>query len=200
MKRRDPRQRRPRPPRHPQDLTVAGAGAGERPVTLRVPVGVSVGELIAAAGGATPRPQRRRPPRRRHDGPPRPGLDEPVTKDEPRRQSSSGHSTPLVGDTRRPWRTSRGSAVPPATSAASARSCARDFLIGHPIEPTRRCGRLGFTGVKDRNDRRHVYCCDGNLCTLFSCPRGPRLESVCVGREAAAREKGLFFRGGGRRT
>ena len=44
-------------------LTIGGAVAD--PVTLRVPVGISLGECVSAAGGATV------PDRRSHDGPPR---------------------------------------------------------------------------------------------------------------------------------
>ena len=172
-------------------LTVAGAV--REPVTLRVPVGVSVGELIAAAGGATEpnvavllggvmmaRLAR--------------GLDEPVTK------TTGGvivlpATHPLV----------RRHAAPMAHVERIGRAacdqcrfctelCPR-YLIGHPIEPHQAMRALGFTGVKDRMIAGTLYCCECNLCTLFSCPEDLDPKSVCVTAKPAAREKGLFFAG-----
>lgn len=172
-------------------LTVAGAV--KEPVTLRVPLGVSVGELIAAAGGATEpnvavllggvmmaRLAR--------------GLDEPVTK------TTGGvvvlpATHPLV----------RRHGAPLAHVERIGRAacdqcrfctelCPR-YLIGHPIEPHRAMQALGFTGVKDRMIAGTLYCCECNLCTLFSCPEDLDPKSVCAAAKPVAREKGLLFAG-----
>jgi len=172
-------------------LTVAGAV--REPVTLRVPLGISVGELIAAAGGTTEpnvavllggvmmaRLVR--------------GLDEPITK------TTGGivvlpATHPLV----------LRHAAPAAQIERIGRSacdqcrfctelCPR-YLIGHPIEPHQAMRALGFTGVKDRMIAGTLYCCECNLCTLFSCPEDLDPKSVCVTAKPVAREKGLFFAG-----
>jgi Na+-translocating ferredoxin:NAD+ oxidoreductase RnfC subunit len=172
-------------------LTVAGAV--REPVTLRVPLGVSVGELITAAGGATEpnvavlvggvmmaRLAR--------------GLDEPVTK------TTGGvvvlpAAHPLV----------RRHAAPLAQIERVGRSacdqcrfctelCPR-YLIGHPIEPHRAMQALGFAGAGDRLIAGTLYCCECNLCTLFSCPEDLDPKTVCVTAKPLAREKGLAFAG-----
>ncbi len=54
---------------------------------------------------------------------------------------------------------------------------------------------LGFTGVKDRMIAGTLYCCECNLCTIFSCPEDLDPKNVCVTAKPVAREKGLFFAG-----
>ncbi len=172
-------------------LTVAGAV--RQPVTLRVPVGVSIGELIAAAGGATEpniavllggvmmaRLAR--------------GLDEPVTK------TTGGvvvlpATHPLV---------LRHGATPAQVARIGRAACDQcrfctemcpRYLLGHPIEPHRAMQALCFTGPKDRLIAGTLYCCECNLCTMFACPEDLDPKNVCVAAKPAAREKGLFFAG-----
>ena len=172
-------------------LTVAGAV--REPVTLRVPVGVSIGEVIAAAGGATEpniavllggvmmaRLAR--------------GLDEPVTK------TTGGvvvlpATHPLV---------LRHGATPAQVARIGRAACDQcrfctemcpRYLLGHPIEPHRAMQALGFTGPKDRLIAGTLYCCECNLCTLFACPEDLDPKNVCVSAKPVAREKGLFFAG-----
>ena len=172
-------------------LTVAGAVA--EPVTLRVPVGVSLAELIAAAGGATEpnvavlvggvmmgRLER--------------NHDEPVDK------TTGGvivlpATHPVVRRHAAPdWRRSSASAAPPATSAASARSCARATCWAIRSSRTGRCGAWSSPGARP-DDRGTLFCCECNLCTMFSCPEDLDPKNVCVTAKPAAREKGLFFAG-----
>jgi len=40
-----------------------------------------------------------------------------------------------------------------------------------------------------------LYCCECNLCTLYSCPEDLDPKNVCVSAKPIAREKGLFFAG-----
>jgi len=172
-------------------LTVAGAV--REPVTLRAPVGISIGEVIAAAGGTTEpnvavllggvmmaRLAR--------------GLDEPVTK------MTGGvvvlpATHPLV----------RRHAATPVQVARIGRAacdqcrfctemCPR-YLLGHPIEPHRAMQALAFTGPKDRLIAGTLYCCECNLCTMFACPEDLDPKNVCVSAKPVAREKGLFFAG-----
>jgi len=69
------------------------------------------------------------------------------------------------------------------------------YLLGHPIEPHRAMQALGFTGPKDRMIAGTLYCCECNLCSLYSCPEDLDPKSVCVQAKAAARERQLVFEG-----
>ena len=54
------------------------------------------------------------------------------------------------------------------------------YLIGHPIEPHQAMRALGFTGTKDPMIAGTLYCCECNLCTLFSCPEDLDPKNVCA--------------------
>ncbi len=172
-------------------LTIGGAVA--RPMTLRVPVGITIGEVIAAAGGATCA-----------DagvllggvmmGRLAPSLDEPVTK------------------------TLGGMIVLPATHPAILRysatwkqihhigksacdqcrfctdMCPR-YLLGHPIEPHAAMRALLFGTSDEKLVAATLYCCECNLCTMFACPEDLDPKNVCVAGKPAARELGLTFKG-----
>jgi Na+-translocating ferredoxin:NAD+ oxidoreductase RnfC subunit len=181
---------RDRPVTH-KYLTVGGAVS--EPVTLRAPVGTSVGEAIAAAGGAAV-----------------PdyaillggvmmatlakGMTDPITK------TTSGiivlpRTHPLVARHGAGW---------PAIERIGRSACDQcrfctdlcpRYLLGHPIEPHRAMQALGFAGPKDRMIAGTLYCCECNLCSLYSCPEDLDPKSVCVQAKAAAREKQLVFKG-----
>ncbi len=171
-------------------LTVAGAVAN--PVTLRVPVGISIGEVIEAAGGATvddmgvllggvmmARPAA--------------NLDAPVTK------TTGGiivlpvehslirrHNAPMI-QVNRIGR----------SACDQCRFCTEfcpRFLLGHPIQPHRAMQSLGFaTGAEAMVAT--LYCCECNLCTLYACPEDLDPKNVCVQAKPLARELGLTFKG-----
>jgi len=172
-------------------LTVAGAVAD--PVTLRVPIGTPVREVIEAAGGASV-------PEfavllggvmmARLAG----DLEEPVTKTTggvvvlP-----SGH--PLLR---------RHGATWPAVARVGRSACDQcrfctelcpRYLLGHPIEPHRAMQSLGFTRPGDPLVAGTLYCCECNLCSLYACPEDLDPKRVCVEAKAAARERGLVFAG-----
>jgi Na+-translocating ferredoxin:NAD+ oxidoreductase RnfC subunit len=171
-------------------LTVAGAVAN--PVTLRVPVGITIGEVIEAAGGATAD----------HIGVllggvmmarPAANLDVPVTK------TTGGiivlpaeHA--LIRRHNAPW-------IQVARIGRSAcdqcRFCTEfcpRFLLGHPIEPHRAMQSLGFSSGSDASVAT-LYCCECNLCTMFACPEDLDPKTVCVQNKPLARERGLTFKG-----
>jgi len=172
-------------------LTVAGAVAN--PVTLRVPVGTAIGEVIAAAGGATV-----------SDAAvllggvmmarPAVNLEEPVTK-------TTGGVVVLPSS----HRLARRYAGTPAAAARIGRSacdqcrfctemCPR-YLIGHPIEPHRAMLSLGFTRAKDPLIAGTIYCCECNLCTLYACPEDLDPRQACVDAKPLARERQLIWKG-----
>jgi Na+-translocating ferredoxin:NAD+ oxidoreductase RnfC subunit len=171
-------------------LTVAGAVA--TPVTLRVPVGISIGEVIEAAGGPTvgnfgvllggvmmARPAA--------------SLDEPVTK------TTGGivvlpaehtlirrHSAPMI-QVNRIGR----------SACDQCRFCTEfcpRYLLGHPIEPHRAMQSLGFALGADAMVST-LYCCECNLCTMYACPEDLDPKNVCVQAKPLARERDLTFKG-----
>jgi Na+-translocating ferredoxin:NAD+ oxidoreductase RnfC subunit len=172
-------------------LTVAGAVAN--PVTVRVPIGMTIGEVLQAAGGPTVPDFAIL-----HGGVmmarPAANLDLPVTK------TTGGivvlpASHALIRRHNAPW-----SQVQRIGRAAcdQCRFCTElcpRFLLGHPIEPHRAMQSLGFASAADSMIAGTLYCCECNLCTLFSCPEDLDPKNVCVQAKPAARERGLTFKG-----
>ena len=172
-------------------LTVAGAVRS--PVTLRVPVGMSIGEVIEAAGGATA---------------PEYGV---LIGGVMMAKAAASLAVPVT-------KTTGGLVVLPATHPLLLRHlgkwehierigrsacdqcrfctelCPR-YLLGHPIQPHRAMQALGFTGPKDALIAGTLSCCECNLCTLFACPEDLDPKNVCVQAKPMAREKGLTFVG-----
>ncbi|MFN8094229.1 MAG: SLBB domain-containing protein [Vicinamibacteria bacterium] len=172
-------------------LTVAGAV--KAPVTLRVPIGTPIREAIDAAGGTT-EPNVAVLLGGAMMAKPAPSLDEPVTKTTggivvlP-----AGH--PLVR---------RHSATPLQVQRIGRAACDQcrfctelcpRYLLGHPIEPHRAMQALGFTGEKGPLIAGTLYCCECNLCTLYSCPEDLDPKNVCAQAKPEARERKLFFSG-----
>jgi len=171
-------------------LTVAGAV--ENPCTLRVPVGISIGEVIEAAGGATA-----------GDigvllggvmmAKPANSLDVPVTKTTggivvlPASHSLiRRHNAPMI-QVNRIGR----------SACDQCRFCTEfcpRFLLGHPIEPHRAMQSLGFATGADPMVAT-LYCCECNLCTMYACPEDLDPKNVCVQAKPLARERGLTFKG-----
>ena len=171
-------------------LTVAGAVAN--PVTLRVPVGITIGEVVEAAGGASV-----------DDigvliggvmmAKPAASLDVPVTK------TTGGiivlpashnlirrHNAPMI-QVNRIGR----------SACDQCRFCTEfcpRFLLGHPIEPHRAMQSLGFATGADPMVAT-LYCCECNLCTMYACPEDLDPKNVCVQAKPLARERGLVFKG-----
>jgi Na+-translocating ferredoxin:NAD+ oxidoreductase RnfC subunit len=172
-------------------LTVAGAV--RTPVTLRVPVGTRIGDLVEAAGGAT------EPDvavllggammgRLAHD------LDEPVTK------TLGGLIVlPVSHSLIRWYRQGRKQVERIGRSACDQCRFCTDlcprYLLGHPIEPHAAMRALGFTDPASRMIASTLYCCECNLCSLYSCPENLDPKSVCTFSKPIARERGLQWRG-----
>jgi Na+-translocating ferredoxin:NAD+ oxidoreductase RnfC subunit len=172
-------------------LTVAGAVRD--PVTLRVPVGTPLADVVAAAGGAT-EPNVAVLLGGVMMAKPALSLDEPVTK------TTGGvvvlpATHPLVR---------RHSATPLSVERIGRAACDQcrfctelcpRYLLGHPIEPHRAMQALAFAGQKGPMIAGTLYCCECNLCTLYSCPEDLDPKNVCVAAKPIARERELFFRG-----
>jgi Na+-translocating ferredoxin:NAD+ oxidoreductase RnfC subunit len=172
-------------------LTVAGAV--KTPVTLRLPVGISVGEVVAAAGGATTAPWAvlvgGTMMGRLAEGP-----DEPITK------TTGGlivlpATHPLILRHGAKW----GQIARIGRSACDqCRFCTEfcpRYLLGHPIEPHAAMRALGFTEPPNPTIAGTLYCCECNLCSLYACPEDLDPKNVCVESKPIARERGLVFKG-----
>jgi len=157
-------------------LTVGGAVAN--PITLRVPVGISLAECVAAAGGPTV------PDPNYLVG----GVMMGYLQDDPHAPvtKTTGGVIVLPGDhvvvrrRRRDW----GQIVRIGRSACDQCSfctelCPR-YLLGHPVEPHRAMRSLGFNLAGQVNVRGTAYCCECNLCSLYSCPEDLDPKNVCA--------------------
>ena len=177
-------------------LTVAGAVA--KPVSVRVPIGISIGEIsigevLEAAEGATvgefgillggvmmARPAA--------------DLEVPVTK------TTGGivvlpASHALIRRHNAPWAQVQRIGRAACDQCRFCTEFCPRFLLGHPIEPHRAMQSLGFTSGSDSMVAGTLYCCECNLCTLFSCPEDLDPKNVCVQSKPLARERGLTFKG-----
>jgi Na+-translocating ferredoxin:NAD+ oxidoreductase RnfC subunit len=172
-------------------LTVAGAVA--RPCTLRVPLGISLGEIVAAAGGATV-------PRwamlvggammgRLASGP-----DEPVTKTTGG-VLVLGEDHALVARYRSPWTAIERIGRSACDQCTFCTELCPRFLLGHPIEPHRAMRALGFGLDKEPNILGTLYCCECNLCSLFSCPEALDPKNVCAHDKPGVRASGRKWTG-----
>jgi Na+-translocating ferredoxin:NAD+ oxidoreductase RnfC subunit len=172
-------------------LTVAGAV--NSPVTLRVPIGMSIGEVIEAAGGSKipdfhvliggimmARLAA--------------GLDEPVTK------TTGGivvlpSTHYLVG-----WYRSSSKRIERIAKAAcdQCRYCTEfcpRYLLGHPIQPHRAMSAIGFSGSKTPQVSGVLSCCECNLCSLYACPECLDPKNICVAAKQEAHEMKQFWNG-----
>ncbi|MGA2618166.1 MAG: 4Fe-4S dicluster domain-containing protein [Thermoguttaceae bacterium] len=157
-------------------LTVAGAVA--EPVTLRVPIGVTLDQCVAAAGGPTvARPQYLVG-----------GVMMGTLVDDHQAlvDKTTGGIVVLPEDhivvrrRRQDWQ----QIVRIGRSACDQCSfctelCPR-WLLGHPIEPHRAMRSLGFNLVGEANTIGSSFCCECNLCSLYSCPEDLDPKNVCT--------------------
>ena len=172
-------------------LTVAGAVAN--PVTLRVPVGISIGEVIEAAGGAD-RPRFRRAAGRRDDGQARRrAWTCPVTK------TTGGiivlpaeHA--LIRRHNAPWMQIANDR-PLGLRSVPLLHRVLPALSARPSHPA--ASRHAVAGLSTGADAMvaTLYCCECNLCTMFACPEDLDPKNVCVQAKPLARERGLTFKG-----
>ncbi|MBN1912148.1 MAG: SLBB domain-containing protein [Pirellulales bacterium] len=157
-------------------LSVAGAVA--QPVTLRVPVGVTLSECVAAAGGPTiPDPNYL------VGGVMMGRLEE---NHDALVDKTTGAVLVLPDDhvvTRRYRQDWSGIARIGRAACDQCSFCTElcpRWLLGHPIEPHAAMRSLGFNLVGEANVRGTVFCCECNLCTMVSCPEDLDPKNVCT--------------------
>jgi Na+-translocating ferredoxin:NAD+ oxidoreductase RnfC subunit len=157
-------------------LTIAGAVA--EPVTLRAPVGVSLAQCVAAAGGPTV------PDANYLVGGVMMGY---LEKDHDALVDKTTGGVIVLPDEhvvvrrrRQEWQ----QIVRIGRSACDQCSfctelCPR-WLLGHPIEPHRAMRSLEFNLIGESNVVGTQFCCECNLCSLYSCPEDLDPKSVCA--------------------
>ncbi|MCF7732796.1 MAG: SLBB domain-containing protein [Akkermansiaceae bacterium] len=166
-------------------ITIAGAVA--RPASFEVPIGISLRECIAAAGGATVA-----------DpvlaiggmmmGETTADLDRPVTK-------TTAGAIVLPADHPVVLRK-----LKPATQMAAIGKSACDqcryctefcprYLLGYAVEPHQVMRSLGFTATgAERFSEWAALCCSCGLCTLYACPESLYPKEACDDSKAVLRE------------
>jgi len=168
-------------------LTVAGAVA--EPVTLRVPLGVGLSECVAAAGGATV-PD----PNYLVGGVMMGCLEE--NHDAVVDKTTGGvivlpDDHVVVRRRRRDWDEIARIGRSACDQCSFCTELCPRWLLGHPIEPHRAMRSLGFNLVGEANVLGTTFCCECNLCSLYSCPEDLDPRNVCVQnkRRLAAEKK-----------
>lgn len=157
-------------------LTIAGAV--EEPVTLRVPLGVTLAECVAAAGGSSvPQPQYV------VGGVMMGYLEE---NHDALVDKTTGGVIVLPDDhvvvrrRRQDWSQIARIGRSACDQCSFCTELCPRWLLGHPIEPHRAMRSLGFNLVGEANVQGTSFCCECNLCTLYSCPEDLDPKSVCA--------------------
>ena len=157
---------------------VSVAGAVAEPMTLRVPLGVTLAECVAAAGGAT--------------------IDDPnyivggvmmgrlETNHNALVDKTTGGVIVLPDDHgvirryRRDWKQVARIGIAACDQCSFCTELCPRWLLGHPIEPHRAMRSLGFNMVGEANVIGTAFCCECNLCSMVSCPEDLDPKNVCT--------------------
>jgi len=167
---------------------VSVGGAVADPSTLRVPVGVTLAECVAAAGGPTV-PDANYMVGGVMMGRLEDNHDALVDK-------TTGGIIVLPNDhvvIRRRRQDFRRIARIGRSACDQCSFCTElcpRYLLGHPIEPHRAMRSLGFNLVGEANVMGTAYCCECNLCSLYACPEDLDPRNVCVQNKRRLSEEG----------
>jgi Na+-translocating ferredoxin:NAD+ oxidoreductase RnfC subunit len=157
-------------------LTVAGAVA--EPVTLRVPIGVTLAQCVAAAGGPTI-----------HDARYLVGgvmMGHLEDNHEALVDKRTGGIVVLPEDhvvvrrRRQDWHQVARIGRSACDQCSFCTELCPRWLLGHPIEPHKAMRSLGFNLVGEANVIGTSFCCECNLCSLYACPEDLDPRTVCV--------------------
>jgi Na+-translocating ferredoxin:NAD+ oxidoreductase RnfC subunit len=173
-------------------LTVAGAV--RHPVTISVPIGIPFSALVEAAGGSDCADFRVLVGGAMM-GRLAASLDEPVTK------TTGGlivlpTDHPLARRYALTWRQVERKAVSACDQCTFCTELCPRYLLGHPIEPHKAMRSIGFGGADPRPSSEGLYCCECNLCSLYSCPEDLDPKEVCVFNKAKLKQEARDSRSG----
>jgi len=166
------------PARPVTDKFLSVAGAVAEPVTLRVPVGVSLAECVAAAGG----------PRVSDANYLVGGVMMGYLEDNHNAlvDKTTGGVIVLPSDhvivrrRRQNWQAIQRIGRSACDQCVFCTELCPRYLLGHPIEPHRAMRSLGFTLIGEMNVQGTAFCCECNLCSLYSCPEDLDPKNVCA--------------------
>ncbi len=173
---------------------VTVAGAVGRPATFRVPLGVTFGEVIAAAGGATVEKAAIfvggvMMGRLTHD------LGEPVTK------TTTGlivlpEEHHLVERMSRPVASMNRIGKSACDQCSYCTEFCPRYLLGYDVQPHKVMRALGFSALgSDFWSKWGDLCCSCGLCTLYSCPEELYPKEACDQAKSRMRQLGQKWRG-----
>ncbi len=170
-------------------LTVGGAVVN--PTTFKVPVGITLSECVAAAGGPTI------PDANYIVGGTMMGTLE--DDDEALVDKTTGgililpSTNPVVARRRRDWKAMQRIGRSACDQCSFCTELCPRYLLGHPIEPHRAMRSLGFNQVGGANVKGTAFCCGCNLCSLYSCPEDLDPREVCWENRAEELKKGKWL-------
>jgi Na+-translocating ferredoxin:NAD+ oxidoreductase RnfC subunit len=157
-------------------LTVAGAVAD--PITLRVPVGVTLAECVAAAGGPTV------PDANYMVGGVMMGWLEENHQALVDKTTGGILVLPdnhvVIRRRRQDWNQIARIGRSACDQCSYCTELCPRWLLGHPIEPHRAMRSLGFNQIGEVNVIGTSFCCECNLCSLYSCPEDLDPKNVCT--------------------
>lgn len=156
-------------------LTVAGAV--NKPTTVQVPVGTTLGEAVELAGGS-------------NVGDPvglvggtmmgkfTDDFSQPITK------TTGGlivldRSHPLIDRYTKTWKQIKVIGASACDQCVFCTYFCPRYLLGHPIEPHAAMRSLGFNEVGEPHVIGTLFCCECNLCTMMACPEDLDPKNVC---------------------
>ena len=154
------------------------AGAVDEPVTLRVPIGITLRECVAAAGGPTVAD-----PHYMVGGVMMGRLEE---NHDALVDKTTGGVIVLPGDhvvvrrRRQEWVSIARIGRSACDQCSFCTELCPRWLLGHPIEPHKAMRSLGFNLVGEANVIGTSFCCECNLCSLYSCPEDLDPKNVCT--------------------
>jgi Na+-translocating ferredoxin:NAD+ oxidoreductase RnfC subunit len=170
-------------------LTIAGAVA--EPVTLRAPVGVTLSQCVAAAGGPTI------PDANYVVGGVMMGYLE--ANHAALVDKTTGGVLVLPDDhvvvrrRRQDWKQIVRNGRSACDQCSFCTELCPRWLLGHPIEPHRAMRSLEFNLIGEANVIGTQFCCECNLCSLYSCPEDLDPKNVCTqNKRRLAAEKGRW--------
>lgn len=174
-------------------LTVTGEV--RKPIIVKAPIGTSIGECIALAGGVKIKDYRIVA-----GGP---MMGKPAAEDKPVTKTTSGilvlpanSKTLAYGETdiRHMLNRARSACI---QCSYCTQLCPR-HLLGHPLEPHKIMRKLA-TGEKlsdmleDKDIRSAALCCDCGICELYACPMGLQPRKVNGLIKTELKEAGIRY-------
>lgn len=163
----------------------------ENPITVKVPVGTPIKDLInlveinspnfkIIAGGLMM-------------GKLVNDLNEPVTK------TLAGliflpDAHPLVRYYSKQWKDIRKIGKSACDQCTFCTELCPRYLLGHPIEPHKSMRALGFQYQDPIYLAHNLFCCECGLCSLYSCPENLDPRNVCIYFKNQVRKAGIKWK------